>query len=692
VWRFGITAEAVIPTKYIDTDIDGRARDKVINWLITKYGKNHVSYVGTHSEYSAKSAIRDLGGVHEVPSSESFKCTKSYSSHMSVRENMRTKTEAKEYFNKYPQLIDRVDRMSGTISNLGIHPGGVIITDDKYPIPRFCALQRPQDDGFIATMWDKKEIEKLGFIKYDILGINTCAQAHRAMKIIGAKPYWDPPEEPEVFQDVVLNLKNKNIFQFETYIGQKAFQDLMPMSISDVANASGIIRILGTESGRQIYNQYKNNVQEFQQGNVDFWKEQLRDEIMEDHNYQAALKVLSDSYGVLIFQEQLANLVSEMSGGKLSFGKGNVFRKLLDTLHRDCGNLDDNQGNVETLKVWHTRFIEILKEYVFPYLGKDMDVPGVKDFINFKLTQEHTLVIPKIGIIAWMISAAAYLFNKSHAVAYSVNTYNMMWLKHHYPLEFWSASLQLEEESLDKVRDYTAALKVETDIKMLPPNVNESEMTFIYDKKKNTIRYGLRAILSLGDSAEVIVNERILHGKYKDINDFITRLTKTKVNKKTITHLLFANAFSDFGSISEVHKQLLAMGKEIDDIPESSADKANMEAKLLGTNITFTHPVLDKAAMYLPLTEIEDGQNNIVAMKVVKSVTKQTKTGKNYKMLKVQCLNSGLTVNLFDWANREVTEEYLIARVGRKGDFYQLFGPSTQKPFFKNKAKKALRG
>ena len=679
----------------IDVDVDGDRRDEIINYLIDKYGSRYVAYVGIRSEYSAKSAIRDLGTVHMVPSKESIMCTKTYNPAQTVDENIKTKPESAKYFKNYPDLKKAVGRLDGIISSLGIHAGGVVISHEDYPMDKFCALQRPGDDGRVATLWDKNELEKIGLIKYDILGVSSAAQVHKTMRMIGHDPYVDPPEEEEVFQDVILANKNKNIFQFETTLGYRAFDDFKPMSIMELAAASAVLRVLGTNEGRDLYDVYRDNVTEYQMGNFDYWKERLRDEILSDKNYKIAEKVLRQSYGVLIFQEQLAELAHKLSDGKLSFGQGDVFRRKLEDYGKKHGKLNDHHGDIKGQKKWHKGFMDILNEYIIPYLGEDIKYPGVQDFINAKVNNEGNIVTPRKGIISWLLSSASYLFNKSHAIAYSINTYNMMWLKHHYTLEFWTASLQLEEDNLDKIRNYVTAIKAETDIKVLPPSINESDLSFSMNKKSNEIRYGLRAVKGLGKSAQAIIHERNENGMFKSAKDFVTRLKGTPANnKKVIQNLLSVGAFDDFGDVEDVYNDFVDEGKDLNPIEVNVVDRAIVEAKLLGVNISFIHPIAERAGMYMPIPDVEDGTQEVVAVKVMKIMDKVTKNNKPYKMLKVECLNSGSIVNLFDWQNRkDIDTDYLIARVKRQNNFYTLLGPSSLSPISnraKNLAKRVL--
>ena len=694
-------------TSYPDIDIDvgknpisGKSKDNIIDYLIDKYGEEYVASVGNKLIYSPKSVLRDLGQVYGIPASETFKASKEYSDEFDLTTNIRRSQAVSDFFAKYPFLKDKLMQIVGTVSSLGVHAGGLLISDKsrKYSLYDYCALQRTKDDGKIATLWTKEEVAQLGFIKYDILGLSAASIVHYARELLGLDPYEDAEEDEEVFQNVVLGLKHKNIFQFESQLGRQAFEDFMPMSISEVANASGIIRLVGAESGRAVYNDYKTAVDYYQQGDVEWWKERLFDECIEEENAKISIEVLKDSFGILIFQEQLSNLVKEFSKHKKGFTEGNHCRKMLDKHKKKYGTLDDCQGDRDAILIWHKTFMEILEEFFLPYLGKDgWDSPDqeTQDFLHCNLRNDLTLPVPSRGPLKWILSSAAYLFNKLHAIAYSVNSYNMMWLKHYYPLEFWSASLTCDMKSLDDVRNYMAAINLENpEIKILPPNINKSENIFIIEG--NNIRYGFSAINGMGVSANIILTERQNNGQYTSLSNFLDRMKKTKVNKKAFNGLLYTNAFEDFGTIEEVWKQFNQLGIELEPPTTNEAEMANKEANLLGGNITFFHPILNQAGFYSGLDEVSDsGISDTVALRILKVTPKTTKTGKPYKLVKVACLNSGMMCSLFDWQNRpDLPDDYLIARVSYKNGFYSLLGPSSQLSKNKiniSKAKKIIK-
>ncbi|OQB40325.1 MAG: DNA polymerase III subunit alpha [candidate division CPR1 bacterium ADurb.Bin160] len=669
----------------VDTDFGvnletGMGREDVINYLIDKYGRDYVAMVGNRLTYAGKSVLRDLGQVYNIPSKDTQEASKEYNNELNVEENILNSKVVKEYFEKYPELKDKVDRISGTVSALGIHAGGVVLADAKrgYSLRKWCALQRSKEGERIATNWTKKEVEQIGLIKYDILGLSSASQIYYAQKISGLEVYKDFPEYDEVFEDVVLNLKHKNIFQFETQIGRQAFDDLKPMSIMEIANASGLIRVLGSDAGRSVYNTYKENIEYLQQGDENYWKEKLREQIYEDKNYEVCVKYLNESYGVLIYQEQLANLVMGFSDGEKSFIDGDKkVRKMLDKLG-DTGHISNMQGNVEAMKKWHGTFMEIMNEYVLPYIGDDgwtCPDKAVQAFLHFKLDKDNFIPIPKYGIISWMISAAAYLFSKLHAIAYSTNTYNMMYLKHFHPLEFWTASLICEQSDLKKVTSYINAIEIEEDIKILPPSINKSDYNF--KMEKGSIRYGLSAILNLGKSAEIIINERNENGIYESVTDFLNRVPKRIVNKRVVENLMYVDAFNEFGTLEEVYTEISNNGIELDE-PEYYDKEAlgTIEMKLMGVNLKYKHPLLKTAHNYFPLDQLDNNETAMIAVRILTVSRKLTKKNKPYIMGRVQCLNSNMVANIFDWGNGENFEMknnmITTLNIKKSGDFFTL--------------------
>lgn len=671
---------------YPDVDTDfGSGKDELVNYLVEKYGQDHVAYVGNRLTYSPKSVIRDLGQVYNIPASETIACTKEYNDAITAKENIKQNKKVAAFFARYPELVDKVDAIVGTVSGLGVHAGGVVVTDRKYPITHYCALQRSSDEGRIATLWTKDELQPIGLVKYDLLGLTTAGQNHKIKEMLGMDPYAPIlVEDEEVYRDVVLMNKHRNIFQFETQLGKRLFEDLKPMNFMELANASSILRIIGSEDGRDTYNLYKSYVEEIQMGNTDYWKTRLREEIVNDELYNICVDVLSDSYGVLIYQEQVAELVKKISKGRKTFADGNRARKFLEAHNVKCGRLGSIQGNPEALKKWHTAFMGFLNEFFLPYLKQDgwqSKDKNLQAFLNCKLDNDNNLYTPKYGFIKMLIAATAYLFSKLHAVAYTQNTYDAMWLKHYYPLEFWTGSLIYEQANLEKVTSYILAINRETKIKVLPPNINKSSASFQIEGK--SIRYGLRAIMNVGDASNRIVAEREANGKYKSIKDFCSRLNTKSLNKRVMVALLYTCAFAEFGTIPEVHAALVKEGVNLGTLIDDTEKLAMLEAKYLGTAITNVHPLVKAAKQCMPVTDFQNGDKYNVAVHIVEVKNKVTAKKKPYVMFKVQCLNSLEVFNIFDWNNNMMDFKkgaYEIMHISKNNDFFNLVMKKDYEP------------
>ena len=666
-------------------------REEIITELTRKYGQDHVAYIGNRLIYAPKSAIRDLGQIYDIPSSETIKATKYYNEELTLEQNMERNKDIKEYFTKYKDLKTLVPQICGTTSALGVHAGGVLISDSKFPLVRHIGLQRPNEDGRVATIWTKDEVSQLGFIKYDILGLDAAGQIALCKKLRGENIYENYPFDlPEVYENTVLKSFNKNVFQFESALGKRCFQDLLPMSIEELANASGLIRILGTESGRRVYDSYKENVIDLQTNGRDqenpLWKSKLQDEIHDkEKNYDIVEKVLGSTYGILIYQEQLCELIKEFSRGEKTFVDGNNVRKYLGRLAKKHGYLDDLQGNRDALKGWHRDFMKIMNEYVLPYIGKDglnSTNKTVKDFIEFNLAPGNKLIVPENGIISWMITSSVYIFSRLHSVSYSINTYEQLYQKYYDPFNFWLSVLMMKSGSLDDISAVTNAIRSETSIELLAPNVNKSNYHF--KKEDESIRCGLGSIMSLTKAAMVIVEERIANGDYKSIEDFLDRVPGRVVNARVLKNLLVVNAFSDFGTFEEVREKI-AVIKTIDMSEIESTNKYLMKAEfeLLGTNVTYIDPLIKKAKNYVSYNDLEEG-NSKMMIRILKTVVKKTKTGKDYLFHSVEDMNSRTGFNLFNWDKKELeVGQAIIVNVFKKGDFLSIAKDFSKRQFYR---------
>ena len=668
---------------YPDIDFDsgnnplnGNGRKTIVNYLIKKYGDEHVCYVGNRLMYSGKSIIRDLGQVYDIPSSDTFACTKLYDDNFSVKENMRTHKKIKEFFEKYPQLQDKVPQFDGLNSALGVHAGGVIITDKKYPISKYFALQRPKekddpDGDRIATMWTKDEVAQVGGVKYDLLGLDCASQIHIGKQLLSKDPYKRFEVIDDIIKDEMLRVKNRNVFQFTSNIGKKAIVDFKPTTLNELANASAVIRILDSQGGRDAYANYKTNIEEFQCGNTEQWRKFLKEEVYDKKNYKICEEILTPTFGILIYQEQLIQIISAISDGVKTYTDGNIIRKALEKFGKKYGPVERYQGQKDLLKTWHTEFMSIIKKDVIPYLGKDgleSEDQDVIDFINFKVDHHNNLPVPKKGLLRMIMTTGVYLFNRSHAIAYTLNSYEQIYMKHKHPMAFWVSSL-ICGDKLSKTADFIIGARVESGIQTLPPSINKSN--FFFKQEGKNIRYSLGNIMMVANSGRDIVAERKSGGEFASIKDFCTRLPG--INKRVIESLIRTNAFSDFGTIEEVEQEILKFYPDIECI--GSSDKSQIEATLLGLNISFLDPLVEEARECASIDEIEDGVPSYVAISIEKTEEKKTKKGKPYLMHICIDANSSSKFNLFNWDKLKIQANRInIVAIKKNNGFVSLVG------------------
>ena len=638
--------------EFPDIDCDFFDRSLILEYLTKKYGQNHVASVGTITKYSAKNTIQDIGQVFEITPSETTAVTKVYNNELSPEENEANVQTVKTYFSNYPFVKELVPKFIDTIRGFGIHAGGIVITDKKYPITKHFALQRTKEDSNVATFWAKEEIEKMGGIKMDILGVEVAGQIHAVKEMVGLNPYKVLPQDEEVYREMVSSVKHKNIFQFDTNLGKTAFLELMPMNINDLSASSGIIRVTGTDEGRKAYERFKNNINEYQSGNKDYWREELRNEIADFSNYKICEKILEETYGVLIYQEQLIKMVQFLSKRKRTFQDGNRVRKALDKkIFVKYGTIDKLQGNKEILKKWHTDIMEIFEENLLPFIGKDgweSHDPEIQDFLNFRLDENNYLPIPSKGILNWFIVSSAYLFSIIHSKAYSVMSYEQMYQKYYYPKEFWLCALNYGDKK--KVNEYTLGAKNESGMIFLRPDINISQKDFVNEGEG--IRYGLKSIASCDKACEDIVLEREQGGEFTSLQNFCERMWSFVSMKKNVwENLIYSGALflNDEIDLKKVIDEVYEfVGQDFTDLLEKGDDYfAKKEFDVLNCNITFVHSMLAEAHLYPSIDSLEDGNQANCMLKVEKTQEKKSKNGNVYILITASCMNSGITSMIY---------------------------------------------
>lgn len=481
----------------IDTDFADTRRDDVLAYVASKYGQDHVAQIITFGTMAAKAAVRDCGRALALPYSYCDRISKMIPMFTKLKDAMENVKELRETYENDPdakKLLDYSLKLEGVARHNSTHACGVVIS--KEPINNYTPTQHPpQDDIAITTQYAGPDIEKLGLLKMDFLGLKNLTIIEQALRIIRKTqgeeidianvPLGDT-ETMELFQKG----NTTGVFQFESSGMKKYLKRLKPTAFEDIIAMVALYRPGPLNSGM---------VDEF----ID--RKHGRKEITYKHPVMKA--ALENTYGVIVYQEQVMRLSKDMA----SFTGGQA-----DTLRKAMG-----KKIAELMAKMREQFIE----------------GCIKNNIDKKIAEQT---------FADCEAFAEYGFNRSHAVCYAFIGYQTAYLKAHYPAEYMAALLTSDRENIDRV-----AIEVEEcramGIEVLPPDVNESFVDFGVIPQENgteKIRFGLSAIKNVGEQLiEIIVEERKKNGKFKDVEDFILRVKSNALNKKSMESLAKAGAF-----------------------------------------------------------------------------------------------------------------------------------------------------
>ena len=502
-----------------DVDFCYERRGEVIEYVERKYGKDHVSQIITFGTMAARMVIRDVGRVLDYPYSETDKLAKMIPMevHITIPKTLEQNREFKELYESNPsvkQLIDIAIKLEGLPRQASTHACGIVITKD--PVDTYVPLY--VNDGNISTQYTMNLLEELGLLKMDFLGLRTLTVISDTEKLVkqnrGIDVEYDKEmNDPKVYK-LWANGESIGIFQFESQGMTNFMKELKPDCLEDII------------AGVSLY----------RPGPMDQIPRYIKGKQNPGHNvytHPALEPILNVTYGCMVYQEQVMQIVRELAG--YSLGRADLVRramgkKKLDVMAKEReyfinGQVDEN-GNVL--------------------------VPGcVRNGIDKESANK---------IFDEMAEFAKYAFNKSHAAAYSVVSYRTAYLKTYYPAEFMAATLNSFLGNLDKVPVYIYECK-RLNIEILKPDINKSFTKFTV--QDNKIRFGLGSIKNVGVSAiETVIAERIKNGEFKSFTDFCERIQSGTVNKKCIEFLIKAGCFD---SMRQTRATLLASFEKIMD-------------------------------------------------------------------------------------------------------------------------------
>lgn len=493
----------------IDIDFDDEGRDKVLRYVIDKYGKNQVAQIITYGTMAAKSSIRDCARVMELPLSEANILAKMVperpgTSLDAAFEEVRELADAKKGSDLKGEVLRQAVVLEGSVRNTGVHACGVIITPDD--LTNFVPVATARDSDMLVTQFDNSVVESAGMLKMDFLGLTTLSIIKTALKNIRKSKGIDinmdeiPLDDHATYQ-LFQRGETTGTFQFESVGMQKYLRQLKPDKFEDLIAMNALYRP-GPMEYIPLFINRKHG------------REPIRYDLPEMEEF------LAETYGITVYQEQVMLLSQKLAG----FSKGDA-----DVLRKAMGK---KQKAV----------LDKMKDKFIAGCKKNGHEPGVCE----KIWTD------------WE-AFAQYAFNKSHSTCYSMVAYHTAYLKANYPAEYMAAVLTHSQNNLENVTFFIEECR-NLSIRVLGPHVNESGVYFEVNKN-GEIRFGLGAIKGTGDAAvEAIIRERDLRGPFTDIFDFAKRLNQS-VNKKTFECLALSGAFDCF---KDLHRRQYVYAREGD--------------------------------------------------------------------------------------------------------------------------------
>jgi DNA polymerase-3 subunit alpha len=489
----------------IDTDFEPAGRQKVIDYVIEKYGADKVAQIITFGTMKAKLAIRDVGRALAIPYAEVDKVAKlvPFALDMTIDKALSISKELSQMYEADPKikrLIDTSRALEGLPRHASTHAAGVVITGE--PIVNYVPLQTNND--IITTQFTKDTVEALGLLKMDFLGLRNLTIVDNAIRIIketrGETIDIDAInyECPEVYE-LIASGNTDGIFQIESPGMRRFIQEMKPTCLEDIIAGIALYRPGPMDQiPRYIHN--KNHPDEV------------------TYKHPKLEPILNVTYGCMIYQEQVLEIVRELAG--YSLGKADNLRRVI------------SKKKAEAMKAERQNFIYGLKDEDGNVIIEGAIARGIDEMTAISIFDE-------------IRDFANYAFNKSHAAAYSYITYQTAYLKTFYPIEFMAALISSVED-MTKVNEYVVNSK-SMGIALLPPDVNQSSDSFTVEG--TSIRFGLSAVKNVGRNFIVkIMEERKVGGIFKSFSDFCSRMADKELNKRAIEGLIRCGAFDSTGA------------------------------------------------------------------------------------------------------------------------------------------------
>ena len=643
----------------IDTDIQDNRRDEVIEYCTQKYGKARVGNICTFGKMMAKNAVRDVARVLEVPYAEADRIAKLVPDpvmghHVKLKDAIKTEPDLKKEYETNPtakEVIDFAMRLEGTIRSHGVHACGVVIAPDD--LVKFLPME-VSAKGPLATQFPSTQVEELGLLKMDFLGLSNLSVIQQALRII-KKVYGReinmnklPLDDPKVYE-LFQRGDTTGVFQFESAGMKRYLRDLKPTKFDDLIAMNAL---------------YRPGPMQF----IESFIKRRHGEEEITYLHPGLENSLKSTYGILIYQEQFMQASKEWCG----FTGGQA-----DTLRKAVGK----------------KKVKLMEQVKPQFIEGAVKVGGATEEIANKFWDQ-------------LLDFANYCFNKSHAACYALVAYWTAYLKTYYPDAFMAALMTADMRWTDRLAIEMTECK-RMGLRVLGPDINESYSDFATVGTTGTVRFGIAAIKGMGKAlAEEVIAERDANGKFKSVCDFAKRVSGSKFNKKSWESAIKTGCFDSFGDRSDLLYNLEkiqaygnkmqkdasngqtdlfgAMGAaveipevEITPAPTKYSDKEQLmwERDLMGLYIS-AHP-LDKYEAYfqeqtMPISEIKpniDGATVIVGGIITNVRSLVTKSGSKMAFVKIEDKISEIEVivfpKTFEQVGAKLVQDAVVKVTGR---------------------------
>lgn len=536
----------------IDVDFCFERRQEVIDYVVEKYGSDRVVQIVTFGTMAAKGVIRDVGRVMDLPYAFVDSIAKMIPKELNITLDraLSMNPELKKLYQEDDQvheLIDMSKRLEGLPRHTSMHAAGVVISQKS--VDEYVPLSLGSD-GSVVAQFTMTTLEELGLLKMDFLGLRTLTVIQDAARL-ASESAGERIDINQIDYDDKCVLesigtgKTDGIFQLESG-GMKSFmKELKPQNLEDII------------AGISLY----------RPGPMDFIPQYIKGKNHPEtitYDCPQLEPILAPTYGCIVYQEQVMQIVRDLAGYTL--GRSDLLRRAM------------SKKKGEVMERERKNFV---------YGNPEEGVPGcIANGIDEETANK---------IYDEMIDFAKYAFNKSHAAAYAVVSYQTAWLKYYYPVEFMAALMTSVIDNPGKVSEYIYTCR-QLGIEILPPDINKGEGSFSVDN--GNIRYGLAAIKSIGRPViDAIIAERNARGEFKNLKDFIERLSGKEVNKRTIESFIKSGAFDSLGG---TRKQFMVIYVKI-------LDQVNQERKYSMTGQLSLFDMVDddqKAEFDIPLPPV----------------------------------------------------------------------------------------